>query len=90
MATYRESLQELISDLKQQRDELAVKAHLAGMEAKQEYDRLSDQVDELIRQYEPVKDAVVESSENVFAALKLAAEEMQHGLGRVWKAVRGR
>lgn len=90
MNSYQESLQKLMSDLKRQRDELALQIHLGEMDAKEEFKRLSGRIDELSRQYEPVKDAVGETSENVFSALKLAAEEVQHGLGRVWKAVRGK
>jgi hypothetical protein len=52
----KSNLEELISVLKQQRDELQVKMHLASMESKQEYDRLSDRINDLIAQYEPTKE----------------------------------
>lgn len=87
MADYRESLNKVISELKRQRDELALQIHLGGMEAKEEFQRLSKQIDELNSQYEPVRSAVSESSEKVFSALKLAAQEMQHGITRIWDSI---
>lgn len=83
----KSNLEELISVLKQQRDELRVKMHLANMETKQEYDRLSDRINDLMAQYEPTKDAAAESAEKVFSALKLAGEEMLNGLQRIWKTL---
>ena len=62
---------------------MRLKMHLAGAEAKEEYDRLADRIIELSNQYEPVRDAASETAESVFAALKLAAEEMKAGLERV-------
>ncbi|MCA9261412.1 MAG: hypothetical protein KDA61_19485 [Planctomycetales bacterium] len=83
----RDRVNDLIEVLQRERDELRVKLHLAGQEAKQEYDRLTDRIGELVRQYEPTRDAVEETAENVWAALKLAAEEMKAGFGRVRKSL---
>jgi hypothetical protein len=83
----KSSLEELISTLKQQRDELRVKMHLASAEAKQEYERLSDRINELMAQYEPTKDAATESAGKVFSALKLAGEEMLNGFNRIRKTL---
>ena len=57
------------------------------MDAKDDYDRISGKVDELSQQYEPVKDAVEESAENVFAALGLVADELKAGFQRVRKSI---
>ncbi len=83
----RENVNQLISTLQQERDELGVKLHLAGKEAKQEYDRLAERIGELLQQYEPARHAVEETAENVFAALRLAAEEMKAGFDRVRKSI---
>ncbi len=80
-------LDQLIEDLKQQRDELQVQMHLAQMDAKDEFGRLKQKLKDLEFQYEPVSDAVEESTSNVFAALQLAGEEMLHGFHRVRKAI---
>ncbi len=80
-------LERLINDLRQQRDELQVQMHLAGLDAKDEFGRLKKKLNDLEGQYEPVSDAVEESVGNVFAALQLAGEEMLHSFDRVRKAI---
>ncbi|HIE95889.1 MAG: hypothetical protein ABGZ23_07090 [Fuerstiella sp.] len=80
-------LESLMSHLRQERDELKLKVHLAEMEAKEEYDRLSGKLDELTVQYNPVKNAVADSAENVIAALSLAAGEMKNGFQKIRKAI---
>jgi len=84
----RTALEELITTLKQQRDELQVKMHLANEEAKEEYNRLTERINQISDQYQPVKEASTETAQNVIAALKLAAEEMSIGLSRVWKSLK--
>ena len=83
MATDRDHIAELITSLKQQRDELAVKIHLGKAEAQDEWERVTAKLDELNSEYEPLKDAVQESAENVFAAMKLVADEVQSGFERI-------
>lgn len=87
MTDQKSSLDDVVSKLKQERDELKLQMHLASMEAKDEYERISGQVDELSGQYEPVKDAVEETAGNVFAALGMVAEELKIGFGRVRKSI---
>ena len=87
MSTDKSNLDELISALKQDRDELRLRIHLAGMEGKEEYARLSTKIDELTAQYEPVKDAVADTAGNVFSALMLAAGEMKTGFSRIRKGL---
>jgi outer membrane murein-binding lipoprotein Lpp len=77
------SLDALIKRLTEERDALRVQIHLASMDAKDEYERISSKVDALTRQYHPVKNAVEESAANVFAALGLAADELWLGFKRV-------
>ena len=87
MSEQRNALDEVISKLKQERDELQLQMHLASMDAKDEYERLSGKCDELTDQYEPVKDAVEETAENIFAALGMVADELKVGFQRVRKAI---
>ena len=77
MSDSKSSLEELISKLKQERDELNLQMHLASMDAKDEYDRLSGKIDELSDQYEPVRDALEETAGNIWSALGLAAGEFK-------------
>ena len=81
------TLDQLLSKLKQERDELQLQMHLASMDAKDEYDRISAKIDEVSRQYEPVTDAVEDTAKNIVSALSLAAEEMMAGFTRVRKAI---
>lgn len=87
MSEQSNALEEIIKKLKQERDELKVKMHLASMDAKDDYDRISGKVDQLTDQYEPVKDAVEETAENVFSALGLVADELKEGFQRVRKSI---
>ncbi len=87
MSDSKSSLEELISKLKQERDELNLQMHLASMDAKDEYDRLSGKIDELSDQYEPVRDALEETAGNIWSALGLAAGELKAGFDRVRKAI---
>ena len=87
MTDAREQLASLISKLKQQRDELAVKLHLGKAEVQEECDRVTARLDELSREYEPLKGAVRETSDNVLAALKLVAGEVQEGFDRIRKSL---
>jgi hypothetical protein len=83
----RDRIQELISSLKQQRDELAVRMHLAGAEAKQEWNRLDDKVNQLTHRFDPLKQAVGETTDDVWISLKLLGEELQHGFQRIRKSL---
>lgn len=88
MSDEKTTLDNLVSELKQQRDELKLQMHLAGLEAKDEYQRLSEKCDELSEQYEPVSNAVEETAANLLAALSLAAGELKVGFHRVREAIR--
>lgn len=87
MSDQPKSLADGISKLKQERDELKVQMHLASMEAKDEYERVSGKLDELCGQYEPVKDAVEETAGNLLAAFGMVADELKVGYERVRKSV---
>ena len=80
-------LGELISTLKQQRDELALKIHLAEMEAKDEFDRAQEKLDQVASDFEPLKGAVAESADNVWESLKLVAGEVKDSFERIGKAL---
>ena len=87
MSEKKNALEQLISSLKQERDELKLKLHLAGMDAKDEYERISGKIDELTEQYEPISDAVEETAGNIWSALSMAADELKAGYQRVRKAI---
>jgi hypothetical protein len=87
MSEHKDLLTNLISSLKQQRDELALKAHLGSMESKEELDKLSTKFDQLTSDFEPAKEAVEESAGDVWESMKLVAEEVQNGFERIRKSL---
>jgi hypothetical protein len=87
MSEHKDLLANLISSLKQQRDELALKAHLGSMESKEELDKLSTKFDQLTSDFEPAKEAVEESDGDVWESMKLVAEEVQNGFERIRKSL---
>ncbi|TVP94467.1 MAG: hypothetical protein EA381_20000 [Planctomycetaceae bacterium] len=87
MSEAKSALETLMGELKRQRDELRLQMHLAGMEARAEYDRLSQKCDQLSDHYEPVTKAVSETSHNSVDALRLLADELKLGFQRVSKAL---
>jgi hypothetical protein len=87
MSEHKDLLTNLISSLKQQRDELALKAHLGSMESKEELDKISAKFDQLTSEFEPAKEAVEESAGDVWESMKLVAEEVQNGFERIRKSL---
>ncbi len=78
---------ELISDLKQQRDQLRVKIHLGGQELKDEFEKLDDKLSQLNHRYDPLKDAVGETAGEVWDSLKLFGSEIKDGFVRIRKSI---
>jgi uncharacterized coiled-coil DUF342 family protein len=87
MAIDRKQLDNLIASLKKERDELAVQIHLGKTEAKAQWDKVTAQLDELTKDYQPVREAAEESAENILTALKLVAGEVQEGFDRIRKSL---
>lgn len=83
MAENQSDLKDLVDALTQTKDELKVQIHLAGLEARDEYQRVSEKLDDLRKQYQPVSEALNESAGAVIAALTLAAEEMKCSFSRI-------
>jgi uncharacterized coiled-coil DUF342 family protein len=87
MSEQHERLKEMIDGLKRQRDELALQIHLGKAEAKEEWDKVTAKLDELLVDYEPVKDALSETTDNVVSAMKLVSEEVWEGFKRIKKSL---
>lgn len=77
----------LIEDLKRQRDELRLQMHLAGMEARNEWDKMDGKLAELTGRTQPLRQAVGESAEDVWEAVKLLGSEIKEGFDRIRKAL---
>jgi len=83
MSDKKSTLEELISTLKQQKDELEVKMHLASEEGKAEWNKVTDKFQKFLDDSEPVKKAMGESTEQVAASLKLVGEELLKSFKRI-------
>lgn len=87
MAALQENMNKLVEELKQQRDELKLKMHLGKAEAKEEWEKLEQQLEGLEEKLDAKKGAlsevVDEASDNVEAALEMAADEIKKGYARL-------
>jgi uncharacterized phage infection (PIP) family protein YhgE len=80
-------LAELVSNLKQQKDQLELKLHLGQKEAKEQWAQLESKLKRLQSDFEPVSNVASETTENVFSALELAAGELKKGYDRLSEAI---
>lgn len=87
MSKERTRTQEMITALKQQRDDLAVRIHLAEAEVKEDLGRIDDKLDQLSHRFDPLKNAVGTSASDVWESLKLLGDEVKKGLDRISKAL---
>jgi len=87
MSEQKDLLTEMISTLKQQRDELALKVHLGTLESKEEWDKVSKKFDRLADNFEPAKTAAEESASEVWESMKLVAEEVKNSFDRIRKSL---
>ena len=87
MSTEKTAIEETISKLKQQRDELALQIHLGAMEAKDEFESTTEKLDKMTAEFEPLKQAVGDSAGNVFAAMQLVGEEIRGSFHRIRKSL---
>ena len=83
MSDERDVVDELITGLKQQRDEIALKIHLGKEDAKDEWEKVQEKLSKLSDDFDPVKEAVEESASNVFESLKLVAGEIKESFDRI-------
>jgi hypothetical protein len=78
-------LQKLVEDVRRQRDEIRVRLHLAKADAKDEWERLEHTWQHMRAKMTVVGREAGKTAEEVGAALRLAAEELRRGYGRVRK-----
>ena len=88
MSQDKKQVEEAISLLKQQRDELALQIHLGAAEAKQEFENAKDKLDKMTEDYEPLKEAVEKSASDVFASLQLVSDEVLASFDRIRKSLK--
>ncbi len=85
MADAQNETRKLIENLKQQRDELRLKVHLATADARDEWAKAEQQWEHLRAKMSQVGGALSDTTKDVWAAIKLVAEEIEHGYARIRK-----
>ncbi|MCR9207327.1 MAG: hypothetical protein NXI28_03795 [bacterium] len=86
-ASARRLVSNMLDDLKEERDSLALQIHLGKQEAKSELKRLDKKLEQLNEDYQPLKNAVDESSEDIVAALQLVGDEILNGFHRIRRSL---
>ncbi|MCA9263854.1 MAG: hypothetical protein KDA60_08380 [Planctomycetales bacterium] len=87
MSEKKSVVEELIRDLKQQRDELRLQLHLGAQEAKEEWDSLDEKLNQMSQRFDPLKEAVEEAADDVWESLKLVGGEIKEGFQRIRKSL---
>ena len=85
MADAKEQITKAAEHLKQQRDQLRVKLHLAKADAKDEWARLEKQWEEMRPKPDAAREEAGKTAESVGTALSLAMEELKRGYDRLRK-----
>lgn len=81
--TSRKQIDALVQSVKQTRDEVRLKMHLANAEIKDEWNRLEDKFQRMNAQYEPVRRETRRAADDVWTSIRLVGEELQDGFNRI-------
>jgi len=82
-----DDLKKVLDDLKQQRDEINVKLHLAKAEVRDEWDTLETKWEDVKGKMITVNEAASQTKESVAAAAGLLVDEIKQGYERIKKAL---
>jgi F0F1-type ATP synthase membrane subunit b/b' len=87
MAKLRADAEQLLAKVREERDELKLKLHLARAEARDEWQKLEPRWEHLQSQVRDIASATGDASKDVGAALGLLADELRHGYARIRKSM---
>lgn len=79
--------QKMIDTLKQDRDELRLKLHLASMEMQDQWHEVEHKWDNVSLKMQKAADEADEASEDIHEALHLLLHEIREGYRRIRKAL---
>lgn len=85
MSDIKQRIDKMVNELKQERDELHVRLHLAKLEAGEEWQKLDSKLQKLDAKARELGDATAEASHDIGAAAKLLGEEVSRGLKAIGK-----
>ncbi|QPK62344.1 hypothetical protein IVG45_16000 [Methylomonas sp. LL1] len=75
----------LLSKLNTEREELRLKLHLAGMDAKEEFEEAEKQWQQIKTKASEIADDSIETSEEYIAKAKIIGEELKESYHRIAK-----
>ncbi|MBM9510994.1 hypothetical protein [Desulfogranum marinum] len=75
----------LVQKVKQERDQVKVKMHLASMDAKKEYEEAEKKWGQVKVKASEIADDTIETSEEVIAKAKIVGEELKETYHRISK-----
>lgn len=87
MADLHPRVQQLLSDLERQRDELRVKMHLAKVDGREELAKLDAKLDQLRARAGRVSTEAQSAAGDIGDAAKTLASEIREGFERIRKAL---
>jgi len=85
MTEFKKRINEMVDELKQERDELQVKLHLAKLEVSDEWEMLQTKLAKLEDKARELGGATAEASQDIGAATKLLGEEIRDGFKKIAK-----
>jgi len=83
MSDVKTRIDEMIKNLKQERDELQVKLHLAKLDAGDEWEKIQAKLVKLEAKAKELGGVTAEASKDVGAAAKLLGEEIRDGFKKI-------
>lgn len=85
MSEVKERVGDIVAKLREERDEVKVKIHLAKMEANDEWHELENKFEHLEAKTKELAGASADASKDIGAAVKLLAGEIRDGFKSVAK-----
>ncbi|MDO8846159.1 MAG: hypothetical protein Q7U98_14445 [Methylicorpusculum sp.] len=76
-------LEQISEKIKTQRDEIMVQMHLAGLDAKSEWDKAEEKWHELKIKAEEIKDETKETTDELVSKTKVIADELNTAYQRI-------
>ena len=83
MVDFKARIEEMLDELRTDRDELRVRLHLAKLESSDEWQKLEHQLVKLESKAREIGGATAEAAEDMAAAAKLLAEEIGDGFKKI-------
>lgn len=81
----REEFDRLVEKLKTEREKIQLKAHLASMDAKKEFEEAEVKWDKVKEKASKIADDAVDTSEEYIAKAKIVGEELKETYKRISK-----